>query len=229
MVSARTRDYLTRAQLDSALTAAQKAGRKEEIFVLQNRLKDGDFKQGDRIVYLQRVPAPALPAETLKVAAAKMVKMPNIDQEFSLDGVLRSELKAHMMKFLVPNLFKTADFDVTPLVRLSLQGRVQRPGPFYVPADLLLSDVLTLAILAPDADTKKIEIRRGGGTDVLWDPVAVQAATGDGLSVDDLGLLDNDEINVGQKKTPFNYLGALQITMSSMGLIFTIINLARRR
>ena len=92
----------------------------------------------------------------------------------------------------------------TPLVRLSIQGAVARPGYYDIPADVRLSDVVTKAGgTTPNADTKNVVIRRGD--EVIWGAKDVQTALTDGLSVDRLNMRAGDEITVGVQRSPFSW------------------------
>ena len=64
--------------------------------------------------------------------------------DISLAGVLRSELQAHMEAQLAKYM-KDARVRATPLVSLSVLGPVGRPGFYFMPPDIPLTDAVMRA------------------------------------------------------------------------------------
>jgi protein involved in polysaccharide export with SLBB domain len=119
--------------------------------------------------------------------------------EIPLSGVLRSELQGHMTKELGKYL-KDVRVRATPLVRLSILGPVGKPGFFYLPTDIPLSEAIMRAGgPGATADLDKSVIRRS--TEELYDSRNTRTALNEGLTLDQLSLRDGDSIEVGEKST----------------------------
>ena len=171
------------------------------------------------VIILQNTPTPA---DTYTVRAGKILQIPRFG-ELSLEGVLRSELRdaisRHLAKYLREPIVRA-----TPLIRLGVLGRVNRPGYYYPAADVILSDVLMLAGgPSPDADLTKVVIRRG--SDLIWNSSDTRTAIAEGLTLDRLHLRAGDEIEVAPKKQ-ISWMAVLSITS---GILVLVTSLARIR
>ena len=197
--------FETRASLEAQEKQAEAQHRTSEAWLLRNRLENGDFQEGDRIVLV--VHSDTRLSDTLTVKAGKVIQLPQMS-DLPLQGVLRSELPKKMTDFLAEYL-KDPSARVTPLVRIGVLGDVTRPGYYYTSADVLLSDAIMRAG-GPnaDADMSKVVIRRG--PDVIWSAADTRTAITDGLSLDRLHLRAGDEIEVGEK-SHHSWMAAMQI------------------
>lgn len=189
-------NFETRAQLDSQAKAAEANRQKSEAFLIRHRLERGDFRDGDRIL-VRIVRAGAAFSDTVVLRNGKKLQLPEVG-DVSLEGVLRSELVAkvtdHLSKFI-----RDPAVQATQLVRVGILGSVVRPGFYYVPADVPLSDVLMVSGGPTSVgDLDKISVRRDG--DVIIDEKNTRAALTYGMSLDLLHMLAGDEISVGQQK-----------------------------
>lgn len=221
-VTQQTKDLETRAALEQELKAAEQHNRTGEAFLLRNRLEHGDFQDGDRIVVqlLGSVPY----NDTITVRAGKMLPLPRMD-DLPLEGVLRSELNDALSHHLARYL-RDSTARATPMLRVAVLGQVGRPGYYYTPADVLLSDVLMQAGgPAGDANLNGMTIRRGGET--IWNAEDTRTAVTDGLSLDRLHLRAGDEIYVPQN-SHFSWATILQAGAIATSLIVTIVTLSRR-
>lgn len=163
---------------------------------LRIRLRDGDFRPGDRIRLV--IEGSVTQDDTVSVIAGSKVLLKEIG-EIPLTGVLRSELQDHITKQL-GKYIKDVRVRATPLVRLSILGPVGKPGFFYVPSDIPVSEAIMRAGgPSGSADLKKSVIRRG--TAELYDSRNTQTALNEGLTLDQLSLRDGDSIEVGEKTT----------------------------
>jgi hypothetical protein len=217
------RQYETREQLEARAQAAETQGRTEEAFVLRNRLTHGDFQEGDRIV-LDLLSLNPQTRDTIIVRAGKVLQFAGMS-DFSLEGILRSELNTklttHLAKFL-----QSPSIRATPLVRLSIGGNVMRPGFYYTSADMILSDVIMLAGgQNAEADLNKITIRRG--TSVLWQPAFTRTALAEGVALDRLDLRAGDEIEIG-KKSQRGLSQIVPVLSTSLAVLVTLVQLLRR-
>lgn len=187
--------YESREELEAQVRTAEAQHRTGEAWLLKQRLKNGDFQESDRmIIVLQNNPTPA---DTYTVRAGRLLEIPRFGQ-IELAGVLRSELTDRISEQLAKYL-RDPVVRATPLIRVGVLGHVGRPGYYYAPADVILSDVLMKAGgPAPDADLARVIIRRG--TDVIWNSHDARTALAEGLTLDQLHLRAGDEIEVGAKR-----------------------------
>jgi protein involved in polysaccharide export with SLBB domain len=162
--------------------------------LLRARLRDGDFQPGDRIRLV--IDGSVTQDDTLPVGAGSKIRVKEIG-EISLAGVLRSELQGHLTKEL-SRYIKDVRVQATPLVRLAILGPVGKPGYFYMPSDIAITDAIMRAG-GPSgaADLKKSVIRRN--TKELYDSRNTRTALNEGLTLDQLSLRDGDSIEVGEK------------------------------
>lgn len=221
-VTQQSKDLETRAALEQEAQAAEQNHRTGEAFLLRNRLQHGDFQDGDRIIVqlLGSVPM----SDTITVRAGKMLPLPRMD-DLPLEGVLRSELNARLSSHLAKYL-RDSTARATPLLRVAVLGQVGRPGFYYTPADVLLSDVLMLAGgPGGDANLNDMTIRRSGET--IWNAQDTRTAVTDGLSLDRLHLRAGDEIYVPQN-SHFNWSSLLQIGSIAVSAVVAIVTLSRR-
>jgi protein involved in polysaccharide export with SLBB domain len=211
-----SRNFESRAELESHALAAEAAGRDSEARLIRYRLERGDFQDGDRI--LLTVQGPGGFSDTLTVRSGKQLELPQI-AALPLDGVLRSELlprlSAHLSKYL-----RNPVVIVRPLLRVGILGQVVRPGYYYASADLPISDVLMSAGgPAQDADISKVSIRRGGR--IIIDERETRSALSAGRSMDMLHMQAGDEIQVG-KERQYNWPIIVSSATGLLGLLFAI-------
>ena len=219
-VTQQSKDLETRATLEQEAQVAEQNHRTGEAFLLRNRLLHGDFQDGDRIIVqlLGSVPM----SDTITVRAGKLLPLPRMD-DLPLEGVLRSELNAKLSSHLARYL-RDSTARATPLLRVAVLGQVGRPGFYYTPADVLLSDVLMLAGgPGGDANLNEMTIRRAGET--IWNAQDTRTAVTDGLSLDRLHLRAGDEIQVPQN-SHFNWGTILQTAAILASVAVTVVTLS---
>jgi protein involved in polysaccharide export with SLBB domain len=220
----------TRADLDARLAALrgspgtaapEQAQSASEAATIQDRLTNGDFEPGDRIV-LYVANQPTL-SDTFEVRQGQLIHLPSLG-DVSLHGVLRSELQAHMYAE-VSRYVRDPVVRTGALMRLSVLGSVQRAGFYALPADLLLSDAIMHAGgLNTNADVARTTVQRGG--QVIIPAQGVQTAVRDGETLDQLNLRDGDAIVVGEKKHG-NGLLILSIVATLAGIATAVVIIAR--
>ncbi len=177
------------ALLSPAYSDRVKASLSVEASRVRARLRDGDFKLGDRIV-LSVQGEPNLP-DTVPVVAGPMITLP-LFGDIPLEGVLRSEVEAHITQALSAFL-RDPRVDAQGLMRVSVQGGVRAPGFYVVPADMLLSEAMMVAGgPAPTAELEDLRIERG--VDVIMEGEELQEALRGGLSLDQLNMQAGDQI-----------------------------------
>lgn len=161
---------------------------------LRTRLREGDFHAGDRVRLV--IDGSVTQDDTLPVIAGSKIRVKDIG-EISLAGVLRSELQAHMTKEL-GRYIKEVRVQATPLVRLAVLGPVGKPGFYYMPSDIAMTDAIMRAGgPGGNADLNKSVIKRA--TKELYDSRNTRRALNEGLTLDQLSLRDGDSIEVGEK------------------------------
>ena len=185
--------------------------------VIRQRLANGDFIPGDRILIL--VQGDTALTDTFTVRGDRMLPLPNIPP-ISLQGVLDSELEEYLTKELL-RYIKEVQLEATPLVRISLVGFPQ--GNFFtVPVDQAITDVITAAggwgSPAAVAHDKAV-VRRAGH--VFMDARSTAEAIRLGKTVGDMALRDGDELYVPDRTSAgFNWPLALSIVGTITGLYF---------
>jgi protein involved in polysaccharide export with SLBB domain len=162
---------------------------------LRARLAEGDFHPGDRIGLV--IEGSVTQSDTLPVTSGSKVNLKDIG-DISLAGVLRSELQDKMAA-AIAKYIKDSRVRATPLVRLSILGPVGKPGFYFMPPDIPLSEAIMRAGgPGSTADLNGSKIRRGSAE--LYDSRNTQSAFDQGLTLDQLSLRDGDAIEVGTQK-----------------------------
>jgi len=220
------RVYMTRVQLQdlldrleltaqsSAYSGTLRARTRIEADLVRERLRDGDFKVGDRIL-LEVESEPTL-TDTFTVAQGRLVNLPLIG-EVDLAGLLRAELEAHLTEF-VGTFLREPTVHARSLIPITITGAVGRPGFYTVPSELLLTDAINVAGgLNPTAEITDIEIERGN--ERIWEGERLQDAIAAGQTLDQLSLAAGDRINVPAQGTG---LGGSYQTMRAIGFILAI-------
>lgn len=211
-----SRAMASRAELQAMLQGAS-ADRQSAI---QTRLENGDFQPGD-LVALSVVEDSTL-TDTFTVRTGQMLKLPNVP-EFSLHGVLRSELQDFMAK-KVAEYIRNPQVDAVALVRVAVTGAVNRPGFFSVPAETPAAQVVMVAGgPTGNASLQKVEVHRGDS--VLVTRAQMSTALAAGTSLDQLNIHGGDQFVVGEK--PGGWRGTLQ-TVGLLTGVFTGIYFATR-
>ena len=211
------RAMASRAELEGQLAAATD----DDIrAALQSRLTNGDLKPGD-LFALSLVEESTL-TDTFTVRAGQTLLLPNIP-EFSVKGVLRSELQPFMAQ-KIAQYVRNPQVDAIALVRVAVLGSVGAPGFYTVPAQMPASQVVMVAGgPGSQGDVNKVELRRG--EQVVLEQKEMAAAFAAGTSVDQLGVQGGDQFFVGNR--PGGLRGALQ-TVGLITGVFTGIYFATR-
>jgi hypothetical protein len=172
-------------------SGSQREKARRELAQIEDRLTNGDFRLGDRIL-LDVQGHPTIP-DSLIVENGPKVTIPLMGA-IPLGGVLRSELESHLTTELKKYL-KEPVVRATSLIRLSIMGSVGKGGFHMAPADMLLTDALMLAGgPAGTADLNKIRIERTG--QILWEGEELRTILADGRTLDQLNLRAGDQIMV---------------------------------
>lgn len=196
---------VSRADLTAAATRAEVAAttgdagnRARSAIVaagIRQRLRDGDFQVGDRVVVT--VTSDAVHRDTVVVRAGPSLELPG-SIVVPVAGVLRSELhdrvSAEVLKYV-----KAQRVDVTPLMRVGILGAVTRPGYFAFASDIPLTDAI-MGAGGPTvtADVERSIIRRR--SQQYRSAGETSRAIASGLTLDQFGLSAGDELVVGQRR-----------------------------
>lgn len=209
------------AQLESTATSSSASGDAREqarasAARIRQRLQEGDFRAGDRIM-LEVRREPDMSGE-FTVEPGRTVTIPEVGA-ISLDGVLRSELAAHMQEELGRYL-QNPVVQARSLIRVAVLGEVGTPGFFTLPASLILEDVVMEAGgPTRNANLDQIRVERGGET--IWSGTALQQAMLDSRTLDQLSLQAGDRIVVPEKGTSLlSWRGLLTIVTTAGSLVY---------
>lgn len=207
----------SREELTAAATQAEQSGKALEASAIRQRLSDGDFQVGDRIVLT--FVSDARHTDTLIVRAGRVIDLPG-PTALPLTGLLRSELKdrvtAELLKYV-----KAQEVDVTPLTRIAVLGEVTHPGYFAFRSDVPITDAIMLAGgLTPTAAIERTVVKRESRQ--YRSAGETRRAVAGGLTLDQFGLSAGDELVVGRQREWSKTLMAVSGTIASLGAIFLI-------
>jgi protein involved in polysaccharide export with SLBB domain len=205
-----TQGVLTsRAELTEAAQRAESAAQTPTVAArtknamlaaaIRQRLQNGDFKVGDRIVltYISDV----WHSDTLIVRSGPSIELP-ARTVLPLNGVLRSEVRDRITGELLKYV-KATDVEVTPLTRVGVLGEVAHPGYFALRSDVPLVDAIMVAGgPTGTADVDRSMIRRSNGE--FKSSEETRQAIAKGLTIDQFGLSAGDELVIGRKRDFLN-------------------------
>jgi len=207
---------------DANRPASLRAQRTSDAAAIRARLRDGDFRVGDRLIVSVR-DEPAL-SDTFTVRDGFLLKLPDVP-EISLKGVLRSEVEKTVAA-RVGEFYRDREVRVMPLVSIGVLGQVTRPGYYQLPADALLSDALMAAGgPTPMANPDKMTVRRGGRT--LLDARAVQEMVATNATLEALALRSGDDVMIEERQQR-NWSTVAQVSGVVTSVLFSVLYLARR-
>lgn len=219
------RALATRADLENALAVSQGTGPRltaRDRATIEQRLREGDFQVGDRLVMTVKGTGAEALSDTFAVRAGRVLVLPEM-APLSLNGVLRSELQETLVAH-VGRYIRSPDLTAEALLRIGILGAVTRPGYYSVRADQPFGDLLGVAG-GPglDADLSKVSILRDGKEH--WPRDEVRRAMASGQSLDVFGLKGGDEFMIGRRGAGF--APTLGIVASIITLTTTIVILAK--
>jgi protein involved in polysaccharide export with SLBB domain len=195
-----SRSELTAAaqQAESAAGTSSATARTKNALVaagIRQRLQNGDFQVGDRIVLSYT--SDVRHTDTLIVRSGPSLELP-AKAVLPLNGMLRSELNDRVSTELLKYV-KATQIEVTPLTRVGVLGEVAHPGYFALRSDVPLADAIMIAGgPTATADVDRSMIRRSNGEFKSADET--RQAIAKGLTIDQFGLSAGDELVIGRKK-----------------------------
>lgn len=198
--------------------ALREQASREASFV-RERLSKGDFRVGDRVV-LEVRGEPQL-SDTFTVTSNRALDLPQIGV-VSLDGVLRSELQAHLLAAL-SQFLREPEIRSAALIRVAVLGAVRNPGFYTLPATVLFEEALMSAGgPGPGADVARVSVQRG--SDILWAGERLQQAMAEGRTLDQLSLQAGDRILVPQQRPGFFESGVVRTLLVTVPpLVFLLV------
>ena len=230
--AAARRATATRHEIDSLAAVAEAAAaaadvtpaRRDELqqyaIQLRARLREGDFKPGDRIVVA--LAGDSIRSDTLTVQPSRTLVLPRLPP-LQLDGVLRSELHARLAEQLRPYV-KDSLLRASPLVLVGVLGEVAHPGYYRLPLEIPVGEALMAAGgPTPQADLTRVTVRRGNTT--LVAAPSVREAMIRGVPLARLGMDAGDELVVLAPRTR-NWGTLLQIGGLATGLVLALRSLS---
>jgi polysaccharide biosynthesis/export protein len=207
------------ALTSSAYSEAMRTEAARSADSIQARMRDGDFRPGDRLKLT--VEGQAQLSDTFTVSAGPRLVLPVVGA-VSLKGVLRSELESHLT-WSVDSVYRGVPVRAEPLLTLVVLGGVGKPGFYSMKSDAVLEDVIRAAGgLAPTAQLPDTYILRGRSR--LFDADSVQVAMRDRRTVSSLGLRPGDEVFV-PVQAERNYAVIAQVASYLVTLPFSIYTL----
>ncbi len=204
-----TRDELEAhaARVEAANAQGASAQQRAEVAALRTRLREGDFKVGDKIV-ITTASSLSLPEaiatvlnSTHTLREGKVLRLPNIG-DVSLHGVLRSELDSTVNAQVARSL-RNVRVHAEPLMQVMVTGPVQVPGFHNVPPDMAITEVL-MANARPlaTAELSQTYVRRNG--EEVIDADSLSVAIRSGATLDRIDFQSGDEFVVVDRKPPRN-------------------------
>ena len=217
------------AQAERGVQSGGESAR-ENAQALRDRLREGDFRVGDKIV-ISTASTFSLPAEvlrtlndTLTVREGRVIRLPNMP-DVELDGVLRSELEGLLNRHIQAYI-RNAQIRAEILLPGVLSGPVGRPGYRSFVPDMLVSDaIMSAGGLSGSADVNRTVIKRNG--EEIIDRDSLQTAIRNGATLDRIDFQSGDELAVGEEHRR-NWLRVLQITSVILSLTLVLVNLTNR-
>ena len=187
---------------------------RSEAALIRQRLAEGDVRVGDRIILM--VEGHQELTDTFNVVAGRRIVLPDVG-EVPLEGVLNSELEAHMRQHIA-RFLRDPVVRTRSLIRLEIMGAVGAPGFYMVPADMLLTDALMIAGgPTPRAELSKIRIERGEQT--LWSDEALREAVIEGRTLDQLSVRAGDAVEVPEKTSVLERLRDIGVVVSGLSAV----------
>jgi protein involved in polysaccharide export with SLBB domain len=186
---------------------------------IHQRLRDGDFKVGDRVIVT--IVSDAIRKDTLAVRPGPLLELPG-KIVVPIGGVLRSELRDRVSNEVLKYI-KAQQIEVTPLMRVGVLGEVTRPGFFAFASDIPLTDAI-MGAGGPTggADLERSIVRRGNLEYHSADETRKAIATG--LTLDQFGLNAGDELVIGRHNglNPASIIGSAGALASVIALFITL-------
>jgi hypothetical protein len=218
-----TRATQLEREVASASSDEERESKAGEAAMLRTRLRDGDFRTGDRIVVKVDSGITAQ-ADTFLVTGDRSVSFPGLPP-IPLTGVLHSELSEYLTQQLA-RYFRDPKVEAYPMLRIAVLGPVGNPGFYSLRADVLLSDaIMNAGGPGSTADLNKTVVKRGERE--VIDRRTVQRALVYGYTLSQMNVRDGDAIHVGGG-TQRSWYTTLRAVSIGLGLALTVYGITQR-
>jgi len=211
-----------RLAASTAYGEALRARARTEAAAVRRRLTEGDFHVGDRL--LVRVEGAVMLDDTITVMDGQRITVRGIRQ-VALAGVLRAELEASL-RAEINEVVQRVTVSASPLLRVAVLGSVVRPSFLSVPETTTLDRLITLAG-GPVANAALTKITVQRADTVVVQAADIQRAMASGATVEAIGLLDGDIVNVPLQSPPWERAQTIQLITTVLFPILTLV-LVRR-
>jgi polysaccharide export outer membrane protein len=207
-------DRFDRAAASTAYSDFLRDQSRFEADLVEDRLREGDFQVGDRI--LLRVQGEATLTDTFTVSEGRLLTLQDIGN-VELAGVLRAELEQYMADHLA-RYIRNPRVMARSLIPVTIVGGVANPGFYTVPSQLRLDDALMIAG-GPTAlaQLQRLRIERGGRR--IWEGAPLQQAIVDGRTLDQLNIRGGDQIHL---PAAGGAIGAWESSVRTVGYLLAI-------
>lgn len=212
-------DTLEQRLAGTGLRGKDRTLAQQELASTRQRLNDGDFQVGDRFSYT--IIGDNAFSDSASVRDGYVVSISNLP-DVSVQGVLRSELTAHLSAH-VARYLKNATVRTNVLNRIAVVGAVARPGYLYIGLDRAVSELIMLAGgPVAQANLNEFEVHRNG--QMVLTLKQSRRVLREGLTIEQADIRSGDEVRIPTVKSRrINWGMALQILfiLSSLLLAFT--------
>ncbi len=226
------RVYMTRDQLQNLLgrleltaqspaySSTLRERTRGEADLIRQRLQEGDFQVGDRI--LLAVENEAALTDTFTVDRGRVLSLPLLG-EVPLAGLLRAELDSTLTEY-VGRFIRDPRVRARSLIPVTIAGAVGQPGFYTLPSELRLTDALMMAGgTSPTAQLTEIRIERGD--EEIWDEEALQQAITEGRTLDQLSMRAGDLVHVPEAGRPMRTYEWIRVLGFALAIPATIAGL----
>lgn len=212
-------------RIQDSLAASGVASARARADHLRQRLSEGDFRVGDRVViliqnstdYPVNIVEPF--ADTLIVSEARTLTVPQAGV-LRLAGVLRPELDS-MLNAALSRVFVTQPQIITTVtIPITVSGQVGAQGFHSVSPSIRIADLIQSVGPTGSADVNKIVVKRNGKELIGSDSLRTEIARG--ATLDHLNMQAGDEIFVAERKPPFRWTSIIGIASAVLGLVWAI-------
>lgn len=181
------------ARQDS-VSKESRAALRSEAAALRARLREGDFRPGDRVT-ISVAGEPSM-SNTFIVGDGKLLTIPTLEP-ICLQGVLRSELRDLVFRE-VSRYIRRPEIQVSTPINIGVLGAVGRPGFYAVAPDSPLADALMAAGgVTPNSDISHSRIVRG--TAVFAGPDQFRHLLAKNSTLQDIGVQSGDELVLAEQ------------------------------
>jgi protein involved in polysaccharide export with SLBB domain len=220
-----TRGELTTAaaQRESAALSGPTVSRAENASAaasIRQRLSEGDFQIGDRVVV--NIISDAAHRDTAVVRSNRSIELLGMIV-VPLSGVLRSEVQERVSSEVLKYV-KAQAVETTPLLRVGILGAVTKPGYFALASDVPVSEaIMSAGGPTAAADLAKSVVRRRNQE--YRSPGETSKAIASGMTLDQFGLSAGDELVIGQRsERPASILLGLTGALATVLTLFVALH-----